>query len=403
MKQAAFFYTALLLAVVSFPSAHTWPVPSAECPTIQAGIDSASLGDTVLVAAGTYTGEGNKNLDFGGTDLVLVSQDGPELTIIDCQRSGGGLYFHSGETGAAVVEGFTITNGLRPGDWGGGISCIYGSSPTIRNCTFYGNFASRGGGMGCWNSSPTVSNCTFYQNSAGDGGGVYCDGSSPIVTDCEFSENVASGGSGMFCWHSSPTVSNCDFVGNSGEFGGGLACGDGSSPTVSNCNFVGNSACQGYLGGGGVFCWHSSPAVRSCTFCGNSAFEGAGVQCLESSYPLIENTIIAFSPVGEAVWCTYTGSATLTCCDVYGNAGGDWVDCIADQYGINGNFSACPSFCNAFAEPFDLLLCDESPCLPGNHPDGYDCGLIGAWPVGCSCGPSRTHGTTWGAIKAMYR
>jgi hypothetical protein len=41
--------------------------------------------------------------------------------------------------------------------------------------------------------------------------------------------------------------------------------------------------------------------------------------------------------------------------------------------------------------------------LPGNHPDGYECGLIGAWGEGCSCGPSETEPTTWGAIKAMYK
>jgi hypothetical protein len=372
MLRTVFFVVVLLLALVSSPSARTWPVPSAECPTIQAGIDSASAGDTVLVAAGTYTGDGNKNLDFGGTGLVLLSEAGPELTIIDCEGSGRGFHFHSGEIGAAVVEGFTITNGNVGSDYGGGMLCD-ASSPTVRSCVFSGNTAQRGGGRRCENAS------------------------SPTIGSCAFSGNLATAGGGMHCRESSPTVTGCTFSGSSAVWGGGMGC-DLSSPMISDCTFSGNSADDR---GGAMFCYDSSPTVNRCTFFENSALEGAGVDCFEFSHPLVENTIIAFSPVGEAIYCASGSGATLTCCDVYGNAGGDYVGCIADQYGINGNFSACPSFC--YADGGDFHLCDESPCAPGNHPDGYDCGLIGGWPVGCSCGPSRAEGTTWGAIKALYR
>jgi hypothetical protein len=64
---------------------------------------------------------------------------------------------------------------------------------------------------------------------------------------------------------------------------------------------------------------------------------------------------------------------------VYGNAGGDWVGCIADQYGVNGNFSADPLFCDPTHDDFTLAA--TSPCAPENSPG--ECGLIGAWPVGC--------------------
>jgi len=350
MGRLIFSVIVSILILTSFCLARTWNVPSSECPTIQAGIDSASVGDTVLVAAGTYTGEGNKNLDFGGTDLVLLSAAGPDLTIIDCEESGRGFFLIRGETGAAVVEGFTVTNGYVLGGW-------------TESC---------GGGMFCYDSSPTVRRCIFSSNSTTEDGG------------------------GMYCFSASPNVSSCTFSGNSASIGGGgMSCFESSFPTVSNCTFSQNSSTAGW--GGGMLCWmSSSPTVSNCTFLANSAYGGSGVYCYDSAYPLIENTIIAFSPAGEAIRCESGAVATLNCCDVYGNAGGDWVDCIADQLGINGNISGDPLFCDSTGDGC-YLEC-SSPCAPAQQPG---CGLIGAWPV--DCGASRTESTTWGSIKSVYR
>jgi hypothetical protein len=105
------------------------------------------------------------------------------------------------------------------------------------------------------------------------------------------------------------------------------------------------------------------------------------VYCYRYSSPTLANTIIAFSTQGAAVGCSDNSSVTLTCCDIYGNAGGDWVGCIAGQNGINGNFSADPLFCDPGNA--DFTLDSRSPCLPGSHPDGVNCGLIGALGEGC--------------------
>ena len=59
----------------------------ADQSTIQAGIDAAVDGDTVLVADGTYMGDGNRDIDFKGKAITVSSENGAENCIIDCQGS----------------------------------------------------------------------------------------------------------------------------------------------------------------------------------------------------------------------------------------------------------------------------------------------------------------------------
>ena len=86
----------IMLLVPSIVLSKTIHVP-ADSATIQAGIDGAAHGDTVLVADGVYKGEGNRNIDFLGKAIVVRSENGPEKTVIDCEGSGRGFYFHSDE------------------------------------------------------------------------------------------------------------------------------------------------------------------------------------------------------------------------------------------------------------------------------------------------------------------
>lgn len=231
--------TALIVLAVTSTRADTIYVPD-DHATIQAAISAISDGDVVIIRDGLYTGEGNKNLNFGGKAITVRSENGPENCVIDCEGEGRGFTFHWGETKAAIVEGLTISNARKPSwyDDGGGIAC-FNSSPTIVNCRIAGNSAGQGGGIFCSGSSPAIVNCVITRNSAKNGGGgIYCgDNCDPTITNCTIIGNYittdsgahASGGAVYVHWDSKPTITNCILWGNQD----GIQAASGSELTVT--------------------------------------------------------------------------------------------------------------------------------------------------------------------------
>ncbi|MDH4239747.1 MAG: hypothetical protein OEW48_09305 [Phycisphaerae bacterium] len=302
----------------------------ADFNNIQAAIDDANNGDTIIVADGTYTGVGNRDIDFLGKEITLRSANGPEHCIIDCNGTESephrGFYFHNGEDSNSVLDGLTITNGYGPkknGDLlpqGGAIYCI-GSSPTIGNCTFTGNCAEFGGSIGCHQSSACILNSTFTGNFANDWGGGLCfwEGN-PIVTHCIIANNTSGreGGGIFYGGNQNPTISYCTISGNStgGDFGGGGICmitGIGTTAArISNCTISRNTA--NYSGGGirldGPYT-HSTLAnvtIANCIITENSdEYSGGGIAFWCGSY-VVENCTISAnttsqSRFGSSIYC----------------------------------------------------------------------------------------------------
>ncbi len=424
-KVATVLLVSLLSATCSF--ATTIHVPDDQ-PTIQSGVDAASAGDTVLVACGTYY-EHDIIMKAG---ICLMSETGTaDCVTIDAQQQGRVLLGDPVDD-STLLMGFTITGGY--GAHGAGMA-FYDSNPTLTNIVFTGNSASpdrSGGGLYAMYSSPTLTNVTFSGNTAdGGGGGMYCRVSAATLTDVVFKDNVASGGAGMSEYWSSTTLNRVVFSGNEAGNGGGmwthsgstssltdvvfsentiegqcpggagLYCGTSSSPVLTDVEFSNNTA-TGVWSRGALCCYEDChPELTNVTFSGNGAVDAGAVTCDVSSSVVLTNCIIAFSEIGPAVMCDDTSRAALSCCDVYGNEGGDWVGPIATLYGVSGNISEDPLFCDP--ERNNVTLHADSPCAAENSPE---CGLIGASPVGCppSTGIEGTiETTTWGRIKAMCR
>jgi len=286
----------LLGQCVDIGANEAWPVwnitSGSRYDNIQQAINDANDGDVVVLARGRYTGQGNRDIDFGGKPVTLRSTDPEDFdivaaTIIDSQGATGnahrGFYFHSGEDANSVVSGLTITGGGGAYQ-GGGINCIFNSSPTITNCIITNNLTiDHGGGIHCgYGSSPTITNCIISSNSFntyGYGGGIYCRrGSSPTITNCIITNNSAIG--------NSPP--------GHGHHGGGICCwGDSedtpSNPIITNCIISGNSAEHR---GGGLYAYWSSPIAVNCTIVGNTAYEGGGIGSFREANPTAVNCIV---------------------------------------------------------------------------------------------------------------
>lgn len=182
--------------------------PDGPKKSIQAAIDAAASGDTVVIGSGQYFGEGNTDLNFNGKSIRLRSAAGAERCIIVGEGSDlGGMTFNSGEGPDAIVEGLTFQLCLSPA--GGGIRIEAGSNPTIRDCVFDTCVAVDGGlrgGGGAISIGPgaaaTIERCRFVDNIARQsrlgGAAILCDGGFLAMVDCDVygNEVVSHGGRG---------------------------------------------------------------------------------------------------------------------------------------------------------------------------------------------------------------
>ena len=325
---------------------------------IQAAVNAAATGDTILVTNGHYL----LNAEIlVAKQVTIQSINGPETTIVDGQ--GSVRCFNLGDS-ACTLSGLTITNGYN--GHGGGIYCD-DTTPVVTNCTITGNVALfDGGGM----EGGTAYHCIITGNWARSGGGM----SGGTAHYCTISGNSAQNqGGGM----GGGTAHHCTISGNSGRYGGGMVGG-----TAYHCIFSGNTAREG----GGM----KGDTAYHCTFSGNSALQGGGMHS------------------GTANNCTFSGNSateygggmvgyTANNCTFSGNSateyGGGMVGCTANNcivwyntapsekdlsyttaryscspdliHGVDGNMTNAPAFVDAANGDYHLL--SSSPCIAAGN------------------------------------
>ena len=328
---------------------------------LQSALGSAVAGDALWVAQGTYKPAPNGSPSvsfvlksgveiyggFAGTETQLDQRDpAAHVTILTGDLANNdNLHVYTDNTwhvvdggtadSSALLDGFTIQGGSAGGTEGGGMLCLNGCTPGIRNCVFRGNRALNGAAVYIDSASPRFHYTRFEDNHAGGLGGAFRARLSSLLnfTGCTFAGNLAgSGGAGSTDSVLSLNLTNCVIRDNTvdGSFSG--------------------------LGGAALLLQATAASIDGCTITGNHSLGGecAGVRVLIGNV-VLTNSIVYFN-VGQQ-----GGSGTL---DNVMGVTTSWC-CIQGGHSGSGILTADPLFVDRAAGDVHLLA--SSPCCDAGN------------------------------------
>ncbi len=362
----------------------TWASPYS---SIQAAIDGRSPESpcTIYVLPATYW----ESLWVDGGLIELESVSGPDVTIIDAAGSWPTLGVESSLDGSRV-EGFTIT-GAEGYDNGGGVVIQEGYLEVTDNIVEGNTTDGAGAGIYCRDCTGTISGNEIRDNESvfgafdygmGGGIGVMYSGASVSIEDNVIEGNYLSStygfGGGIGVWSTDEVwIRRNLIIDNTSSYaGGGVSVRDGAVAYLENNIITGNAAGFVYGGAAGVELQGDDGAwMVNNTIVGNHDGWAQVAVSWSATSSYLANNIIASSDI--AGLASHGGTApTIVYCDVYGNAGGNYLD-LTDVTGTNGNISLDPLFVDysddGDASNDDLTLDASSPCVDAGHSNtGFD-------------------------------
>ena len=345
--------TLLISLLAAAAGAVTITVPDDELgiTAIQQAVMLADPGDTVLVMSGTYdsvfsftTPLGIRDAIVGiSSDIVLMGADGSDVEIDHTEAEYGILFKNVSRS--AIVSNLTIVGG----------------DSRDKGLLDDGDGRNLAAGICCLDAaSPTITDVSIENSATGI---VVRTESGSADSAPMFERVVVARGShnGIFIYSNGAEpviIERCTFVDN---FDYGVYV-NGGDVEIHNTAITNN-------GKYGIHAYLSTPDISYCNvYCNDQMFPDSGV-----------------GPQN------YGGS-------------------LDDLEGLYGNISSEPWYCDFFGTAgYDYHVCVSDSTSPHIDPGGEAGETIGALDAVCTgcestgCESSPVEGTSWGAIKAMYR
>ena len=359
MSRLGRLFALVLALLIAAPTAAAPPAVRAadilnvpgDFSTIQAAIDAAVAGDTVLVGPGTYT-----ERPVISKDITVESSDGPQTTFIDGNLAGTVVTVDAEAAETPVLRGFTIRRGNHS-IWAGiritGDALIEDNVIT-ESCDGYAVVAG--------NSSATIRENVISGNGTpgcGSDGGLSIGGSGVQVLDNVIADNT---GVGIHLNGAQTSLIARNVIrDNGGGTGGGIEMINAPNPVIVNNLITGNA---GVLGPG--IYWNSSEAgtvIANNTIVNNTVLPGANlpssgvyVQGVTLAF-VFANNIIASSHDKPALYCAgdFGGNAPPPSHNDIWNSVGSAVEGVClGLVGTDSNVSIDPKFADPGVGDFHL-------------------------------------------------
>ena len=314
-------------------------VPSAYA-TIQAAVDAAVAGDTVLVEPGIYP----ESVNLRGKSIIVRSAV-PGGATIAAPQGARSVVASSGEPASCRVIGFRITRGSK---WGGGAHVV-GASPVFDSCRFEGCRNNTGGGALVEGGSPQFIACRFTDcfvdgvggGLYGGGGAIRSVGASVTAERCYFQN--CTGGQGTIMMQEgggSSVLRYCTLIG-AGETEGWWIYNVGSSFTIEDCDFdsmrgivlfgwspytVRRSAFRNITGGRVMEIRYGTTVIENCEF-QRCQVDGYLFGVIYSGVYSMSGSRICNSstPYFQGPWNDLGGNDLNALCSCFGDLDGDGV------------------------------------------------------------------------------